>query len=138
MTAPFQEHTIATRRSACLPTMLGSLRLEARRLTLTEHKTIERTTVSGDGVTTQQTTQTTGAPASTTKTLEKGVHHGDEEAGGALGGAVGGAVVGAVVGGPVGAVVGGAIGAASGASAGALDDKHKDEAVVVTKEEKTW
>ena len=33
MTAPFQEHTIATRRNACLPTMLGSRRLDARRLT---------------------------------------------------------------------------------------------------------
>ena len=47
-------------------------------------------------------------------------------------------IVGAVVGGPVGAVIGGAVGAASGATAGALDDKRKDEAVVVTKEEKTW
>lgn len=84
------------------------------------------------------TTETTGAPATTTQTLEKGVRHGDEEAGGALTGAVGGGVVGAVVGGPVGAVVGGAIGAATGAAAGALDDKRKDETVVVTKEEKTW
>ena len=80
------------------------------------------------------TETTTGAPASTTETVGRGIHHGDEEAGGA----VGGAVVGAVVGGPVGAVVGGAIGAASGATAGALDDKRKDETVVVTKEEKTW
>ena len=85
------------------------------------------------------TTETTGgAPISTTQTTEKGVPHGDEEAGGALGGAVGGAAVGAVVGGPVGAVVGGAIGAATGATVGALDDKRKDEEVVVTKEEKTW
>ena len=84
------------------------------------------------------TETTTGAPASTTQTLEKGMNHGDEEAGGAVEGAVGGAVVGAVVGGPVGAVVGGAIGAASGATVGALDDKRKDETVVVTKEEKTW
>ena len=84
------------------------------------------------------TTETTGSPASTTQTLETGTHHGDEEAGGAVEGAVGGAVVGAVVGGPVGAVVGGAIGAASGATVGALDDKRKDETVVVSKEEKTW
>jgi hypothetical protein len=84
------------------------------------------------------TKTTTGAPASTTQTFEKGMPHGDEEAGGAIEGAVGGAVVGAVVGGPVGAVVGGAIGAASGATVGALDDKRKDETVVVTKEEKTW
>jgi outer membrane lipoprotein SlyB len=85
------------------------------------------------------TTETTsGAPASTTQTLEKGVPHGDEEAGGAMGGAVGGAVVGAVAGGPIGAVVGGAIGAATGATVGALDDKRKDEEVVITKEEKTW
>jgi len=41
------------------------------------------------------------------------------------------------VGGPVGAVVGGAIGAASGATAGALDDKRKDEEIVVTREEKS-
>ena len=75
------------------------------------------------------TIETRDAP-STTQTLEKGVRHGDEEAGGAAGGAV--------VGGPVGAVVGGAIGAAAGATAGALDDKHKDEEVVVTREEKRW
>jgi len=96
---------------------------------MTDHETIERQTF---------TTQTTGTPARTTQTLEKGVHHGDEEAGGTLGGAVGGAAVGAVVGGPVGAVVGGAIGAATGATAGALDGKRKDEEVVITKEEKTW
>jgi outer membrane lipoprotein SlyB len=110
----------------------------SKETTLTEHETIERDTISGNGVTTHQTTQTSGAPATTTQTLEKGVHHGDEEGGGALGGAAGGAVVGAVVGGPVGAVVGGAIGAATGATAGALDDKRKDEEVVITKEQKTW
>ena len=75
--------------------------------------------------TTTTTETTAGAPTSTTQTLEKGVHHGDEEAGGTLGGAVGGAVVGAVLGGPVGAVVGGAIGAATGATAGALDGKRR-------------
>jgi outer membrane lipoprotein SlyB len=92
-------------------------------------QTFERKTV---------TTETNGAPARTTQTLEKGEPHGDEEVGGALGGGVAGAVAGAVVGGPVGAVVGGAIGAAAGTTAGALDSKRKDEEVVVTKEEKTW
>jgi len=98
--------------------------------------TIERTTVTDDGTERRETTDTKDAP-STTQTMEKGVPHGDEEAGGAVAGGVGGAAVGAVVGGPVGAVVGGAIGAASGATAGALDDKRKDEEVVVTSEEKT-
>jgi cobalamin biosynthesis protein CbiG len=96
---------------------------------ITDHRTFEHKTV---------TTDTNAAPSSTTQTLEKGVHHGDEEAGGTVAGGIGGALVGAVVGGPVGAVIGGAVGAASGATAGALDDKRKDEAVVVTKEEKTW
>ncbi len=105
---------------------------------MTDDRVIERKTVTDDGIERRETTETTGAPASTTQTLEKGVHHGDEEAGGALAGVVGGAAVGAVVGGPVGAVIGGAVGAASGATAGALDDKRKDEEVIVTKEEKTW
>jgi uncharacterized membrane protein len=105
---------------------------------MTDDRVVERKTVTDDGIERRETTETTGAPASTTQTLEQGVHHGDEEAGGALAGVVGGAAVGAVVGGPVGAVIGGAIGAASGATAGALDDKRKDEEVVVTKEEKTW
>ena len=61
-----------------------------------------------------------------------GIPHGDEEVGGAITGGVAGAVVGAVVAGPVGAVVGGAIGAASGAVAGAIDQKDKDNTVVVT------
>jgi uncharacterized protein YcfJ len=65
-----------------------------------------------------------------------GVPHGDEEAGGAVGGGVAGAVVGAIVGGPVGAVVGGAIGAATGATAGAIDQKDKDDSVVVTRVER--
>jgi uncharacterized membrane protein len=99
--------------------------------------TIERTTVTDDGTQRSVTTETKAAP-STTQTLEKGVSHGDDEAGGAVAGGIGGAAVGAVVGGPVGAVIGGAIGAASGATAGALDDKVKDEEVVVTKEEKRW
>jgi uncharacterized membrane protein len=105
---------------------------------MTDDRVIERKTVTDDGIEGRETTETTGTPASTTQTLEKGVHHGDEEAGGALAGVVGGAAVGAVVGGPVGAVIGGAVGAASGATAGALDDKRKDEEVIVTKEEKTW
>ena len=92
---------------------------------MTQDRVIERETV------TEQTAEPHG-------TIEKdfatGVPHGDEEAGGAVGGAVGGAIVGAVVGGPVGAVVGGAIGAAAGATGGALDQKAKDDTVVVTRE----
>jgi uncharacterized membrane protein len=99
--------------------------------------TIERKTVTDDGTQRRETTETRDAPT-TTQTIEKGAPHGDEEAGGAVAGVVGGAAVGAVVGGPVGAVIGGAIGAASGATAGALDDKRKDEELVVTREEKTW
>jgi uncharacterized membrane protein len=99
--------------------------------------TIERKTVTDDGTQRRETTETKDAPT-TTQTLEKGAPHGDEEAGGAMAGGVSGAAVGAVVGGPVGAVIGGAIGAASGATAGALDDKRKDEKVVVTRVEKTW
>ena len=104
---------------------------------MTDDRTIERKTVTDDGVERRETIETSDAP-SARQTTEKGVPHGDEEAGGAVAGAVGGAAVGAVVGGPVGAVIGGAVGAASGATAGALDDKRKDEEVVVTKEEKTW
>jgi len=92
---------------------------------MTEDRVIERETV------TEQTAEPHG-------TIEKdfatGVPHGDEEAGGAVGGAVAGAVVGAVVGGPVGAVVGGAVGAAAGTTAGAVDEKAKDDTVVVTRE----
>ncbi len=74
------------------------------------------------------------------ETIEKDIvpdvpRHGDEKAGGAVVGGVAGAVVGAVVGGPVGAVVGGAIGAASGATAGLVDERRKDDEVVVTPEE---
>ena len=80
-------------------------------------------------------TRTGGEPRETVeKDYVTGVPHGDEEAGGAVVGAVGGAVVGAVVGGPVGAVVGGAIGAALGATAGAVDQKVKDDTVVVERE----
>lgn len=92
---------------------------------MTEHRTIERETITEDGLERRGTIEkdyVTGAP------------HGDEEAGGAVTGGVAGAVVGAVVGGPVGAVVGGAIGAASGATAGAVDQKAKDDTVVVTRE----
>jgi outer membrane lipoprotein SlyB len=81
---------------------------------MTEHRTIERETIKEEGT--------------------RGIPHGDEEVGGAVTGGVVGAVVGAVVGGPVGAVVGGAIGAASGAAAGAVDQKDKDDTVVVTPE----
>jgi len=105
---------------------------------MTEDRTIERRTETDDEFDRRETIETTDAPISTRETIQKGVHHGDEEAGGAVAGAIGGAAVGAVVGGPVGAVVGGAIGAATGATAGALDSKHKDEEVVVEREEKRW
>jgi uncharacterized protein YcfJ len=91
----------------------------------TQDRIVERKTV----------TETSAAPH---ETIEEdyltGAPHGDEEAAGAVGGAVGGVIVGAVVGGPVGAVVGGAIGAATGATAGAIDQKAKDDTVVVTRE----
>jgi outer membrane lipoprotein SlyB len=92
---------------------------------MTEHRIIERETVTEQAVEPHGTIE---------KDFATGVPHGDEEAGGAVGGAVGGAIVGAVVGGPVGAVVGGAIGAAAGATGGALDQKAKDDTVVVTRE----
>ena len=89
---------------------------------MTQERIVERTTV----------TETSAAPR---ETIEKeyvtGAPHGNEEAGGAVGGAVAGAVVGAGVGGPVGAVVGGA---AAGTTAGAVDEKAKDNTVVVTRE----
>ena len=94
---------------------------------MTEHRIIERETVTEQAVEPRETIE---------KDFATGVPHGDEEAGGAVGGAVAGAVVGAVVGGPVGAVVGGAIGAATGATAGAIDQKDKDDTVVVTREER--
>jgi outer membrane lipoprotein SlyB len=92
---------------------------------MTEHRIIERETATEQAVEPRETIE---------KDFATGVPHGDEEAGGAVGGAVGGAIVGAVVGGPVGAVVGGAIGAAAGATGGALDQKVKDDKVVVTRE----
>jgi uncharacterized protein YcfJ len=92
---------------------------------MTEDRVVERKTV----------TDTSAAPQETVeKDYVTGAPHGDEEAGGAVGGAVAGAVVGAVVGGPVGAVVGGAVGAAAGTTAGAVDEKAKDDKVVVTRE----
>ena len=92
---------------------------------MTQERIVERKTV----------TESSAAPRETVeKDSVAGVPHGDEEAGGAVGGAVGGAGVGAVVGGPVGAVVGGAIGAAAGTTAGAVDEKAKDDTVVVTRE----
>ncbi|HEY6013349.1 MAG TPA: hypothetical protein VIU37_05065 [Candidatus Limnocylindrales bacterium] len=97
---------------------------------MTDHQTIERTTVVHDGIERDETIEEVrpGAP-----------RHGDEEAGGAIAGGVGGAAVGAVVGGPVGAVVGGAIGAATGATAGAADERAKDvdEEVVVERQTTT-
>lgn len=90
------------------------------------HETIERTTVTDDGVERTETIDKVYAPGTP--------RHGDEKAGGAVAGGVAGAAVGAVVGGPVGAVVGGAIGAASGATAGLADEEAKDDEVVVTRE----
>ena len=92
---------------------------------MTQERVVEQKTV----------TETSAAPRETVeKDYVTGAPHGDEEAGGAVGGAVAGAVVGAVVGGPVGAVVGGAVGAAAGTTAGAVDEKAKDDKVVVTRE----
>jgi uncharacterized protein YcfJ len=92
---------------------------------MTEHTIIERETV----------TDTSAAPRETVeKDIVAGVPHGDEEVGGAFLGGAAGAVAGAIVGGPVGAVVGGAIGAAAGATGGAIDQKGKDDRVVVTRE----
>ena len=87
----------------------------------------ETETITDDGVERRETLR---------KDYVQDAQHGDEEAGGAVAGGVAGAVVGAVVGGPVGAVVGGAIGAASGATVGAIDQKDKDDTVVVTREER--
>ena len=94
---------------------------------MTEHRIVARETITEDSVEHRETLRKDYAP---------GAPHGDEEAGGGVAGGVAGAVVGAVVGGPVGAVVGGAIGAASGATAGAIDQKDKDDTVVVTREER--
>ena len=89
---------------------------------MTEHTIIERETV----------TDTSAAPRETVeKDIVAGVPHGDEEVGGAFLGGAAGAVAGAIVGGPVGAVVGGA---AAGTTAGAVDEKAKDDTVVVTRE----
>ena len=92
---------------------------------MTQDRIVERKTVTESGAAPRETVE---------KDYVTGVPHGDEEAGGAVVGAVGGAVVGAVVGGPVGAVVGGAICAAAGTTAGAVDEKAKDDTVVVTRE----
>jgi uncharacterized membrane protein len=93
---------------------------------MTERRIVE-SDITDDGVERRETLR---------KDYVSGAPHGDEEAGGAVAGGVVGAVVGAVVVGPVGAVVGGAIGAASGATAGAIDQKDKDDTVVVTREER--
>ena len=92
---------------------------------MTEDRVIERETVTEQAVEPHGTVE---------KDLAMGVPHGDEEAGGAFLGGAAGAVAGAIVGGPVGAVVGGAIGAAAGATGGAVDQKAKDDKVVVTRE----
>jgi uncharacterized protein YcfJ len=89
---------------------------------------VERETITDDGIERRETLREDYVPGAG--------RHGDEEAGGAVAGGVAGAVVGAVVGGPVGAVVGGAIGAATGATAGAIDQKHKDDEVVVKHDER--
>lgn len=94
---------------------------------MTEHRTVESETITDDGVERRETLRKDYVPGAP--------RHGDEEAGGAVAGGVAGGVAGAVVGGPVGAVVGGAIGAVSGATAGAIDEKSKDDEVVVTREE---
>ena len=94
---------------------------------MTERRIVE-SDITDDGVERRETLRKDYVPGAPS--------HGDEEAGGAVAGGVAGAVVGAVVGGPVGAVVGGAIGAASGATAGAIDQKDKDDTVVVTREER--
>ena len=92
---------------------------------MTEHTTVERETV----------TEHVDEPRRIVeKDYATGVAHGDEEVGGAFLGGAAGAVAGAIVGGPVGAVVGGAIGAAAGATGGAVDQKAKDDTVVVTRE----
>jgi outer membrane lipoprotein SlyB len=92
---------------------------------MTEDRVVERETVTEQAVEPHGTVE---------KDLAMGVPHGDEEAGGAFLGGAAGAVAGAIVGGPVGAVVGGAIGAAAGTTAGAVDEKAKDDTVVVTRE----
>ena len=92
---------------------------------MTEQHTIVRETTTSDDA---------GHRETVVNDTAIGLPHGDEEAGGAVGGGVAGAVIGAVVGGPVGAVVGGAVGAVTGATAGAIDQKAKEETVVVTRE----
>ena len=94
---------------------------------MTEHRIVARETVTDVGGERHETIE---------RDFVSGAPHGDEEAGGAVAGGVAGAIVGAVVGGPVGAVIGGAIGAASGATAGAIDQKVKDDKVVLTHEER--
>jgi outer membrane lipoprotein SlyB len=91
---------------------------------MTEHRIVERETVTEQAVEPRGTVE---------KDFATGVPHGDEEVGGAFLGGAAGAVAGAIVGGPVGAVVGGAIGAAAGATGGAVDQKAKDDKVVVTR-----
>jgi uncharacterized protein YcfJ len=98
---------------------------------MTDRTTIERETITDDGVERREKVEKEYAPGAP--------DDGDEQVGGAVAGGVGGAALGAVVGGPVGAVVGGAIGATAGATAGLVDEETKDdEEVVVEREETRW
>src|ERR1700704_6277455 len=97
---------------------------------MTDRTTIERETITDDGIERTDTVEKEYAPGPP--------DDGDEQVGGAVVGGLGGAVVGGAVGGPVGAVVGGAIGATAGATAGLVDEETEDEKVVVKREEKRW
>lgn len=98
---------------------------------MTDRQTIERQTITDDGVEKREVIEKEYVPGAP--------DGGDErQAGGAAVGGLGGAVIGGVVGGPVGAVIGGAIGAATGATAGLVDetnDNANDE-IVVQREER--
>jgi uncharacterized protein YcfJ len=94
---------------------------------MTQERIVERKTV----------TESSAAPRETVeKDYVAGAPHGDEEAGGAVADGVAGAVVGAVVGGPVAAPIAPPTTAPTGATAGAVDQKDKDDTVVVTREER--
>jgi uncharacterized protein YcfJ len=94
---------------------------------MTERQTIERQTITDDGVERREVIEKEHAPG--------GPDGGDQQVGGAVVGGVGGAAVGGVIGGPVGAVIGGAIGAATGATVGLIDE-DADDAVIVEREER--
>jgi hypothetical protein len=101
-------------------------------LHMTDRQTIERQTITDDGLEKREIVEEDYVPGAP--------DGGDErQAGGAVVGGLGGAVVGGVVGGPVGAVIGGAIGAASGATAGLVDETNDNDNVdeiVVQREER--